>query len=202
MSEFKDRLRQVRKSMQPKMSQTAFGEMLGYTLDGYKRYELGQVKEIPNSFVKLVCRSTGVSEQWLRDGVGEMRNPDEDEARIEELGSRYNWTPLQREAARIMFKLSDEDLNVCAKAIERFANAAKAADLHKQAADQNDRERQRADAERKMQASIDAAKREYERTLRSIDADGVPAPEPQPPEPNISIDAHDNHIGVNFGGKP
>ena len=66
-----ERIKIIRKSMQPKMSQEKFAETLGTTRPALAVYEIDRV--VPNdAFINLICLKFGVNEKWLRTGEGEM----------------------------------------------------------------------------------------------------------------------------------
>ena len=69
-----ERIKLVRTSQQPKLSQTAFGERLGVSKDVIANLELGRVE--PNSSIlNLICMTFDVDKLWLTDGIGEMKKP-------------------------------------------------------------------------------------------------------------------------------
>jgi len=76
----KSRLKAIRKSLSPKVSQEKFGEMFGVSRNAIKTYELGTV--VPSdTFIQLLCSKLNVNEVWLRSGEGEMfEELDRDEA--------------------------------------------------------------------------------------------------------------------------
>lgn len=65
----KDRIKQIRK--EKKLSQSGFGEALGVSRDVISNYEMGRV--VPSElFIKHLCDTYNVNEDWLRTGNGEM----------------------------------------------------------------------------------------------------------------------------------
>lgn len=66
-----ERLKIIRKSLNSKITQTKFGEMLGVSKDVIANLETGRVTP-PDSFINLICLKFGVNEKWLRTGEGEM----------------------------------------------------------------------------------------------------------------------------------
>lgn len=71
MSTLGERILAVRKSRQPKMNQTVFGESLGASLAMIKSYELDRV--VPSdTFKTLLCKTYHISPRWLDTGEGEM----------------------------------------------------------------------------------------------------------------------------------
>lgn len=65
------RIKQVRLSQIPKMSQDAFGERLGITGAAVSRLESGD-RNVTEQVLLSICREFGVSEHWLRTGEGSM----------------------------------------------------------------------------------------------------------------------------------
>lgn len=77
MAEFKDRLRELRKSVG--LSQTKFGERVGVGLGVIRNLEDGLTSPSP-MFLDLICRTYGCDRIWLETGEGEMfRTPTRDE---------------------------------------------------------------------------------------------------------------------------
>ena len=80
MESINERYRELRLSQVPKMSQKAFGEPIGLSLDGVANIEYGRVK--PNeTLIKLTCSVYKVRRLWLEEGLGPMQTP-EDEDKI------------------------------------------------------------------------------------------------------------------------
>ena len=77
MSEFKDRIRELRKSLG--LTQTEFGKKLGVGLGVICNFEYGNT--VPNSLqLDLICRTYGCDRIWLETGDGEMfQTPTRDE---------------------------------------------------------------------------------------------------------------------------
>ena len=71
--EIGERIKMVREAQpgKKKMNQTKFGEILGVTRDAMANIELGRV-EPTDLFIKHLCATFDVSEEWLREGKGEM----------------------------------------------------------------------------------------------------------------------------------
>lgn len=77
MSEFKDRLRELRKAVG--LSQTKFGEKVGVGLGVIRNLEDGLTSP-STAFLDLICRTYGCDQIWLETGEGEMfRTPTRDE---------------------------------------------------------------------------------------------------------------------------
>ena len=64
-----ERLKEVRKTL--KMNQTDFGKTVGVGQVAIYHYEAGD-RKIPDVFINSVCLTHNVSEDWLRNGEGDM----------------------------------------------------------------------------------------------------------------------------------
>lgn len=64
-----ERLKIIRKHFN--LSQEGFADRLGIKRSAISNYEIGRNEPI-DAVVSLICREFGVSEAWLRTGVGEM----------------------------------------------------------------------------------------------------------------------------------
>ena len=65
-----DRIKELRKEYLH-MNQSDFGSPLGLSQSTIGGYENG-FRGVSNAVIASICREYGVSEQWLRDGVGEV----------------------------------------------------------------------------------------------------------------------------------
>lgn len=74
-----ERIKLVRLSQTPKMSQDAFGAKIGVTGAAISRIESGD-RSVTEQVIMSICREFSVSETWLRTGEGEMFiHPDPDD---------------------------------------------------------------------------------------------------------------------------
>ncbi len=64
-----DRVKEIRKTLN--LSMEAFGARIGITRSAISRIE-NHVVNVTNQNVTAICREFGVSEEWLRNGTGEM----------------------------------------------------------------------------------------------------------------------------------
>lgn len=172
MSDFKERLLQVRKSMGSKMTQEAFAALLGYKRAAYNVYEQGRIKEVPEVFIKIVCAKTGVNEQWLRSGVGDMHQ-NNDDALLDALTVQRQWTPIQRRAMGIFLKMPSEAVEACAEAIQTIIDEWHKAE--QQGAKPTDEAIQRrlAEIEEQARADIMAIKANAEASKRNLIMQGA-----------------------------
>ena len=68
----KDRIKKVRKKLD--LTQQEFANRIGIARGNIAAYEVG--KNAPSdSVISLICREFNVSEEWLRNGTGEMFLP-------------------------------------------------------------------------------------------------------------------------------
>ncbi len=72
-----ERIRQVRKNSDAKMTQQAFGARLGVSMAVVTSYELNRVSP-PEPTIRLICSTYGVDYDWLKYGEGEMYPANED----------------------------------------------------------------------------------------------------------------------------
>ena len=68
----KNRIKKLRTEL--KLTQQGFADRLGIKRGGVSNYEIG--RNVPaDSVISLICREFNVSEEWLRNGTGEMFLP-------------------------------------------------------------------------------------------------------------------------------
>lgn len=64
-----ERLKEIRKALS--LSQEAFGKKLGITGAGVSKIESGD-RNLTEQMILAVCREFNISEEWLRNGNGDM----------------------------------------------------------------------------------------------------------------------------------
>lgn len=74
----KDRIKEIRTSQNPKLSQTEFGAKLGMSRSEIANLEGGRVDPTP-SVINLICMTYDIDPLWLKDGIGEMKKPPADD---------------------------------------------------------------------------------------------------------------------------
>lgn len=75
----KDRIKKIRTSFRGnKESQESFADFIGISKSNLASYEVGRRKP-SDAVIKLICQKCSINEKWLREGVGEMYVPEEDE---------------------------------------------------------------------------------------------------------------------------
>lgn len=111
MTTINERFKIIRK--QNKYSQEAFGEVVGLS-----RSEVGNIEynlTIPKDFtIQMICREFGVSEEWLRNGTGEMFVPQTEEEELARLVGEVlqeDSLPFRRKLVHLISGMSDEEIN-------------------------------------------------------------------------------------------
>lgn len=87
MNEIISRIKEIRKINN--LSQTTFGEKMGVSRDVIKNIEL-EIVPLKEHFIKLICSTFNVNENWLRTGNGNM----------------FSSTPYERELLNVFDCLS------------------------------------------------------------------------------------------------
>lgn len=106
MNDLGERIRSVRLSIRPKLSEERFAVMLGTTRSAVHEYERGRV--IPNdTFIQLVSKKFDVSYDWLKTGKGEMRG-ESDRQILEAVCDRYNLDANQRRLMEVFLFMDPE----------------------------------------------------------------------------------------------
>ena len=122
---YNERVRALRKELG--LTLQAFGDRLGVTRATVSRIENG-VNNLSDQMVVSICREYGVSEEWLRDGVGEMFVPVTRNEKIARFAGELmkDETPdFRRQLVEILADLNDEQWNALADFAERLANIKK-----------------------------------------------------------------------------
>lgn len=93
-----ERIKQIRNSLDGKVTQTDFGKRLGVAREVITSYEIGRVIP-PEPTIRLIATTFNVNYQWLKDGIGPMYLPPESDIDLilEVMGS-------ENEFAKRMFK--------------------------------------------------------------------------------------------------
>ena len=98
-----ERLHAVRKDQG--LNQEDFGKRIGVTRSAVCNYE-NQTRPIGDQVIRAVCREFGVSETWLRHGVGQQYEPQPDSV-IDQLISEYKCTKFEGDFLRAYFQMSE-----------------------------------------------------------------------------------------------
>ena len=83
-----DRIKKIRREFD--LTQEAFASRIGSVQNTITGYESGR-RNPSAPVISLICREFGVNEEWLRDGIGDMRVPDPDNE-LEALAKKYKLT--------------------------------------------------------------------------------------------------------------
>lgn len=124
MNEFKDRLKELRKTL--KLSQTEFGTGLGTGIGAISNFEHGRTTPSEQQ-LDLICRIYGCDRIWLETGDGEMfREPTIDEQIAGFVGDVLSdkGDEFQKRVMRILASLGPEGW----KALSDFLDAVEKAD--------------------------------------------------------------------------
>ena len=119
--EINERIKVVRTSIKPKLSQTAFGEKLGVSKDVVVNLELGRVAPSA-SVINLICMTFDIDPIWLKDGVGEMKRPpaDDDEL-VERVMAGEN--EYAKSVMKAFAKLGDDEWEMLRKLVDELKKA-------------------------------------------------------------------------------
>lgn len=120
-----ERIKAVRKSLMPKVSQTAFAEMLGTSRRAITTYETGVVTP-SDTFIQLLCAKFNISEEWLRTGAGSMHKSDID-AQVDAYTRGYALDAEEREIIRYFLQLAPSDRAAMIAHVEKLSDAIRAA---------------------------------------------------------------------------
>lgn len=85
------------------LTQTEFGIKIGRTLRSIQNYESGK-RNIDDTTVLLICKTFGVNEKWLREGVGAIWSEDKPQT-LDYLSK------TQQRAIVAIYDLSDDETN-------------------------------------------------------------------------------------------
>jgi len=119
-----ERIKAVRKSLTPKVSQTAFAEMLGTTRAAIAPYERGIVTP-SDTFIQLLCAKFNISEEWLRTGKEPMYKSDID-AQVDAYTRGYALDAEEREIIRYFLNLNPPERAAMIAHVEKLADAIRA----------------------------------------------------------------------------
>lgn len=100
----KERIRKIRRDLD--LTQQEFADRIGIKRNTIANYETGRNEPV-DSVVSLICREFGVSEEWLRNGTGEMFKPSPSSA-LDALATEFNLDHSSYVAIEKFLKLSPE----------------------------------------------------------------------------------------------
>lgn len=100
----KDRIKKIRKELN--LTQQKFADKLGVQRNTIAMYEMGRTAPSDAVFLSI-CREFNVSEEWLRNGTGEMFRPNPSSA-LDALASEYGLDRSSRVVLEKFARLSPE----------------------------------------------------------------------------------------------
>ena len=110
MTTINERFKFLRKQL--KLSQEAFGQEIGLS-----RGEVNNIDReltIPKDFtIQMICREFGVSEEWLRNGTGDMFVPQTEDEELAKLVGELlqDETPeFKKKLVTLIMKMDDNEL--------------------------------------------------------------------------------------------
>ena len=119
----RERIKELRKSL--KMTQQEFADTLHIKRTNIGNYESG-VSSPTDSVIALICREFGVSEDWLRNGNGDMFIP---MTRDEEIASFIGGVQadvddtFKKRLIAVLAKLDEKEWDLLEKMAEDIVNA-------------------------------------------------------------------------------
>lgn len=84
MYELKNRIKQIRNSNPNWKSQDLFASFLGIPKANLSSYETGR-RTPTDAVIQLICEKCSVNEEWIRNGTGEMFQPENKNDEISKL---------------------------------------------------------------------------------------------------------------------
>lgn len=102
-----DRIKKIRRALD--LTQKEFGERLGIKGNTVAQYELGRSNPV-DSVVSLIIREFNVSEEWLRNGEGEMFKPAPSDV-LDQLANEYELSNASYVAIEKFVNLKPEKRN-------------------------------------------------------------------------------------------
>lgn len=113
-----ERIKELRLSQEPRMSQEQFARRIGATPTVISRYEAG-LREVPSTVIHSVCREFNVNREWLVNGRGEMTVPTASKT-LDEVARRYSESRTFRAILDVYAELDDASRDMFERYIERL----------------------------------------------------------------------------------
>lgn len=111
-----ERIAELRKAL--KLSQTDFGKQIGFAASGVSSVENGQ-RIVQERHIKLILSAfPDVSEEWLRNGVGEMFKSSSSEA--ERLVKKYSFPDIVGKLLNVYEGLNNNQQEAVLEYAQRF----------------------------------------------------------------------------------
>ena len=111
-----ERIKRLRLSQEPKMSQEQFARRIGATPTVISRYEAG-LREVPSTVIHSICREFNVCREWLVNGKGEMNVPTASKT-LDEVARRYSESRTFRAILDVYADLDDTSCAMFERYIE------------------------------------------------------------------------------------
>lgn len=116
-----ERIKKIRKDAG--LKQAEFAEKIGLKASTVTSYETG-LRVPSDAVVVSICREFGVSEVWLRDGIGEpyLKREDDDDLKVifDEIGVSDD--EVIKAIVKSYWHLSDSDKAAVRKLVDRFVD--------------------------------------------------------------------------------
>lgn len=113
-----ERIKELRLSQEPRMSQEQFARRIGATPTVISRYEAG-LREVSSTVIHSVCREFNVNREWLVNGKGEMTVPTASKT-LDEVARRYSESRTFRAILDVYAELDDASRVMFERYIERL----------------------------------------------------------------------------------
>lgn len=113
-----ERIKELRLSQAPRMSQEQFARRIGATPTVISRYEAG-LREVPSTVIHSVCREFNVNREWLVNGRGEMTVPTASRT-LDEVARRYSESRTFRAILDVYAELDDASRDMFDRYVERL----------------------------------------------------------------------------------
>lgn len=160
-----ERIKKLRKDLN--LTQQKFADRIGTTQNVIANYESGRREPSAAAF-NNICKTFGISEEWLRTGKGEMFIPSPEED-INELIRQHRLDDLDRQILLEFIKLTDDERAVFKKYLRNLVkhSAGQGSDRGKTI-----EEEARAEADRYYEQLVAEKKRESEASFARESAGG------------------------------
>ena len=113
-----ERIKELRLSQEPRMSQEQFARRIGATPTVISRYEAG-LREVSSTVIHSVCREFNVNREWLVNGKGEMTVPTVSKT-LDEVARRYSESRTFRAILDVYAELDDASRDMFDRYVERL----------------------------------------------------------------------------------
>lgn len=123
-----ERIKELRKALG--LTQQEFSDRIGVKRNTIAQYESGRNEPL-DAVITLICRTYGVSEEWLRTGEGDMFKPKSRNEELFEFAAKVaegDPGSIQSQLLAVMARLTDEQWEVLAQVAHEFVEETKKAD--------------------------------------------------------------------------